>query len=189
MSAGQSRRSWGWHPLTDRWACTLVAGAGVGEGDLVLDLGAGTGSLTAPLLQAGADVIAVELHRGRAERLRARFGHADNFRLMVADAADLRLPRRPFQVVASPPYSSSSAIVRALLARDSRLLRADLVVQRQFARRVTEGGLTVRGGGRFTAEVARPLPRSAFRPPPRVDSVVLRISRHRATHRRRPRRA
>ena len=36
---------------------------------------------------------------------------------MVADAADLRLPRRPFRVVASPPYSSSSAIVRALLAR------------------------------------------------------------------------
>lgn len=189
MSAGQSRRSWGWHPLTDRWARTLVAESGVGEGDLVIDLGAGTGALTAPLLETGAEVTAVELHRGRAERLRDRFGHADSFRLVVADAADLRLPRRPFRVVASVPYSSSSAIVRALLARDSRLLRADLVVQRQFARRVADGRLAVRGGGRFTAEVARPLPRSAFRPPPRVDSVVLRISRHHATHRPGSRRA
>lgn len=185
MSAGgESRRAWGWHPLTDSWARRVVAEAGVGEDDVVVDLGAGAGALTAPLLRAGARVTAVELHRRRAEQLRRKFGDNENFRLVVTDAAAFRLPQRPFRAVASVPYSSASAIVRRLLERDSRLIQADLVVQKQFARRVVEGGLNARGQGRFSAEIVRPLPRSAFRPPPRVDSVLLRISRGRPPRRR-----
>ena len=83
-------------------------------GELVLDIGAGTGALTAPLVRAGARVLAVELHPGRAARLAARFADAPVTVLRI-DARDLRLPHRPFRVVASPPYGIRSALLRLLL--------------------------------------------------------------------------
>ena len=55
MSAiARSRRAWGWHPLTDEWAARVVADAAVRPGELVLDLGAGYGVLTAHLVERGA---------------------------------------------------------------------------------------------------------------------------------------
>ncbi len=71
MSGNGTRRQWGWHPLRPDWARTLVSDSPVRPGDLVVDLGAGTGALTGPLLDAGARVIAVELHPGRASTLRS----------------------------------------------------------------------------------------------------------------------
>jgi SAM-dependent methyltransferase len=63
MSASvRSRRAWGWHPLTDEWAARIVADAAVRPGELVLDIGAGHGALTAELVERGARVVAVELH-------------------------------------------------------------------------------------------------------------------------------
>ena len=59
---GRTAQPWGWHRLTDSWARRLVAKADVRPGELVLDIGAGHGALTAPLLAAGAHVVAVELH-------------------------------------------------------------------------------------------------------------------------------
>jgi methylase of polypeptide subunit release factors len=53
------RRPWGWHRLDPYWAEQIVAGAAIRPGELVVDLGAGTGALTVPLLEAGARVIAV----------------------------------------------------------------------------------------------------------------------------------
>ena len=52
--AGHSSGPWGWHRLAPSWASRLVADAAIGPGDLVLDIGAGTGALTAPLVAAGA---------------------------------------------------------------------------------------------------------------------------------------
>ena len=71
--AGAPGRRWGWHRLRAERAEQLVAVAAIRPGDLVLDLGAGDGALTEPLRAAGARVLAVELHPGRAERLRTRF--------------------------------------------------------------------------------------------------------------------
>ena len=63
MRAGGRR--WGWHALDGRAAARLVAAAGIRPGDLVVDAGAGTGALTAPLVAAGARVVAVERQRRR----------------------------------------------------------------------------------------------------------------------------
>jgi 23S rRNA (adenine-N6)-dimethyltransferase len=175
--SGPPRRAWGWHRLADDWAARIVAEAGVRPGELVLDIGAGEGALTAHLIRAGARVVAIELHPGRAARLAARFPQATVVR---ADARDLRLPHRPFRVVASPPYALTAGLLALLLAPGTRLIAADLVLQRAVVRKYADGSApgTARWARTFHARPGLPIPRHAFRPPPRVDSAVL-VLRHR----------
>lgn len=153
-----------------------MAASPVRPGDLVLDLGAGDGALTLPLLARGARVLAVERHPGRAAALRRLLEDHERLRVVEVDLADLRLPARPFRVVASPPYALSTATVRALLGAE-RLLSADLVLQRAAVRRLVAAPPATRRGRRARLEEGLLLPRSAFRPPPRVDSAVLRVRR------------
>jgi len=169
---------WGWHRLAPTWAERVVADAGVRPGELVLDIGAGTGALTAPLVAAGARVIAVELHPERLTVLRDRFA-GDDVTVVRADVANLRLPRRPFRVVASPPFAVTSQVLRRLTAPGSRLVRADLVLQHGAARRWAAGRAP--GAGRWARDYAvglgRPVPRCAFTPPPPVDCATLVVTR------------
>ena len=149
----------------------MVAAAGVRPGELVLDIGAGEGALTAHLVRTGARVVAVELNPRRACMLRERF---PGITVLHADATSIRLPGRPFRVVANPPYGISSALLRTLLAPGSRLVAADLVLQRAVARKYASGAAR-----RFSLTVGLSLPRRAFLPPPHVDSAVLVVRRRR----------
>jgi 23S rRNA (adenine-N6)-dimethyltransferase len=166
-----SRRAWGWHPLVDDWAARIVADAGPRPGNLVLDIGAGRGALTRYLVDAGARVIAVEPHPGRAQWLRERFADAP-VTVVETDMLALRLPSRPFRVIANPPYSISSALLRQLLAPHSPLISADLVLQRAVVRRYVE-----QPPRWWDVRAGRSLPRNAFRRPPKVDSAVLLVRR------------
>ncbi len=170
-ASGRSRRAWGWHRLTDEWAARVVAAAGVRQGELVLDIGAGEGALTAHLVRAGARVVAVELHPRRVAVLRERF---PGITVLHADATAIPLPGRPFRVVANPPYGISSGLLRTLLAPGSRLVAADLVLQRAVVGKHAAG--PARG---FSLAAGLTLPRRAFLPPPRVDSAVLVVRRRR----------
>jgi 23S rRNA (adenine-N6)-dimethyltransferase len=171
VRASGARRAWGWHPLSDEWAARIVADAGVRPGDLVIDIGAGRGALTQHLVAAGARVLAVELHAGRAAQLRERFAGAP-VTVAHADALDLRLPARPFRVVASPPYAIAAPLLRLLLSPYSRLTAADLVLPRAVVHRHAGAGPR-----RWNLWAGRALPRRAFQPPPRVDSAVLVVRR------------
>jgi 23S rRNA (adenine-N6)-dimethyltransferase len=147
-----------------------VAGSPVTRHDVVVDLGAGLGALTAPLAATGARVLAVELHPARAAALRQEYA-GTRVAVIERDLRDFAFPGRPYRVVANPPYAGINALVRRLLA-DRHLLSADLVV--------AEGA--ARGLRRFSTRVALGprLPRHAFvHPPPHAARVVQLRGRRR----------
>jgi 23S rRNA (adenine-N6)-dimethyltransferase len=148
----------------------------VGRGALVLDLGAGDGAITHHLVDAGARVIAFELHPDRCAALRTRF-HGCSVKVVRADVADLRLPRRGFHVVANPPFAVVSAVLDRLTHRHSPMVRADLVVPVSVARRWGDE-LT---HATWRVDVVARLPRSAFEPRPTIDCCVIAISRRAGT--------
>jgi 23S rRNA (adenine-N6)-dimethyltransferase len=145
----------------------------------VLDVGAGTGALTHELVLAGARVVAVEAHPARAAALRRRFGAADGVTVVRTDAADLRLPRRSFHVVANPPFSVTSPILRRLLSPGSRLVDAHLVLQHHAAVRWCgpDAPAWARWSRRWEAALGPAVARSSFRPAPSVDCRVLVLRR------------
>jgi 23S rRNA (adenine-N6)-dimethyltransferase len=175
--APQTRR-WGFHRLSPRAAARLVADASVRPGELVVDVGAGDGALTRALVDVGARVVAVELHPDRFRRLQQRFRDAP-VQVVRADASALRLPGRPFRVVANPPFGITTALLRRLLAPGSRLIAGDLVVPRQTMWRWMSdrapGAQRWRRDYEMTA--GRRVPRHAFHPPAPADCVVLSIRR------------
>ncbi len=146
----------------------------------MLDVGAGLGALTAPLIDAGAKVVAVEAHPGRAAELRARFG--DRVVVVQVDAADLRLPRHPFHVVANPPFAVTSDLLRRLLHPGSRMVSGHLIVAEAAAQRWV--GDDAPGARRwrdsFEPALGMRLPRRAFRPSPHVATRLLVLRRRSA---------
>jgi 23S rRNA (adenine-N6)-dimethyltransferase len=164
---------------TSTLAAELVRDACVGPDDLVVDLGAGTGRLTAELARVASRVVAVELDSALAARLHDRWR---NVVVVTGDATQVELPREPFRVVANVPFDRTTAILRRLLD-DPRtpLERADLVVEWGVAvKRALPWPSTLNGvlwGAWYEAGVARRLPRTAFEPRPSVDAGVLVYAR------------
>ena len=154
-----------------------MAAAQLCPGELVVDLGAGTGSLTVPLAEAGARVIAVELHPRRAEELRRRLRGYDAV-VVERELGTFRPPGRPFRVVANPPFPETAAVL-AMLGAARRLVRADLVLQRGVVRQLEAGHR--RSARQLAASRVLDLPPAAFAPPPTVEVslVPLRPRRRR----------
>ena len=170
----------GRHVLRSRaLADDLVRCARVETGDLVLDLGAGPGIITAALRDAGARVVAVELDDDLAGALRRRF---TDVRVIHGDATRIALPREPFAVVANLPFASGTAILRTLLDDPAvPVRRVDAIVEwglaEKRARVWPSTQLSCYWGAWHELSVARRIPRAAFAPLPSVDAAVLRAVR------------
>src|SRR5690606_746000 len=173
---------------------TIVGRAGVEPGQAVLEVGPGLGSLTLGLLEAGADVVAVELDRGLAEllplTLRARGVEEGRCRLVHAHALQVaELPSlaagQPTALVANLPYNVATPILLTMLERFPSLRSALVMVQSEVVERLTAGpGSRIYGApsakaawyGR--AEHAGRISRQIFWPVPNVDSGLVELVRH-----------
>lgn len=115
----------------------LVEASGVGTGDLVLEVGPGTGVLTDALLERGCVVVACELDRGLCDLLRERYAEQTRrgvFTLVEGDCLSSKhdlnpeitagLARRPFRLVANLPYNIASPLIVALATRFHPAIRA-----------------------------------------------------------------
>ena len=174
---------------------TIVGRAGAEPGQAVLEVGPGLGSLTLGLIEAGADVAAIELDRGLAEllplTLRARGVEDDRFRLVHADALQVTelpsLPRagEPTMLVANLPYNVATPILLTMLERFDSLRSALVMVQSEVVDRLTAGpgsrtygGPSVKAAWYGRAVQAGRISRQIFWPVPNVDSALVELVRH-----------
>ena len=157
--------------------------AEAGPGTRVLEIGPGLGILTGGLLEAGAEVTAIELDSGLAAYLRDRFAQAIEdglLHLVEGDALDQDLPDLvppPFRVVANLPYHITSPTLHRLLERPPQAERLVLMLQAEVADRIAAAPGQMSYLSVFVqyhAEVAVPLrvPPEAFEPAPKVSSAV-----------------
>jgi len=162
-----------------RLAELIVSDATVAAGDLVVDLGAGSGMLTRPLTRAGARVVAVELDARLARDLRRLGGDVE---VVEGDALTYAWPSQPFRIVANLPFAHGTDIVRRVLGDPAvPLLSADVIVQWEFAcKRCSVWPSTVLGvlwGAWHELGIVRRVEPAAFAPPPSVAAGVLRATR------------
>ncbi len=162
----------------------LIHSLDLRAGEVVVEFGAGTGALTHPLLDAGAQVWAIERDPVWASRLRSSSERrADgSARVIEADLRDVRLPRSAYRVVANPPFGLTTEILAMLLDRPERGPdRVDLVVQREVAtkhsRRPPSSLRTSAWSPWWEFRSGPTISRNSFRPRPKVDAAVLTVVR------------
>jgi 16S rRNA (adenine1518-N6/adenine1519-N6)-dimethyltransferase len=178
-------KSLGQNFLVDEYALEqVVKAADITPQEVVLEIGAGLGSLTRYLATYAHSVVAVELDRKLIPPLVQVVGQYTNVQVVEGDilAYDPTqlVSQQDYVVVANIPYYITSALLRHLLEARVPPKRLILTVQREVARRICarQGdmsllALSVQVYGH--PEIITHIPASAFYPPPKVDSSVLRI--------------
>lgn len=169
---------------------TIVQKSGIKTTDVVLEIGPGTGNLTKKLLEAGKKVIAVEIDPRMVLELNKRFQGTPSSRLTVIQGDVLKTELPYFDIcVANIPYQISSPLTFKLLKHQPAFRCAIIMFQREFAMRlVAQPGdklycrLTV--NTQLHARISHLLKvgRNNFRPPPKVDSSVVRIEPKKPRH-------
>ena len=167
----------------------IVQTAEIRNGDRVVEVGPGLGSLTLALLEAGATVTAVEIDHRLAARLpetAARHG-VDDGRLTVLDADALRiteLPGEPTVLVANLPYNVSVPVLLHFLEHFPLLQRGVVMVQAEVGERLaappgskTYGAPSAKAAWYGTWRLAGTVSRQVFWPVPNVDSVLVSFAR------------
>ena len=193
----KARKRFAQHFLESAWVTKLVAAVAAGPDDSILEIGPGKGAITRPLASQVRRLLAIEIDRDLAADLEA--AALPNVAVVTRDVLSVDLvpiltdwlgeppgPGNQIRIVGNLPYNISSPILFALLdlaARTNGVRDAMLMLQKEVADRLVAkvgtgeyGVLTVLTA--LTADVSRvlSLPPGAFRPPPKVQSAVVRLA-------------
>ena len=182
----RARKRLGQHFLVDRAVLERIADAlGPNANDVVVEIGPGRGALTDLLSRRAGRVIAIELDRDLVPYLRDRYRDAGNVDVIERDVleVDLGAVAGPdFLLAGNVPYYITTPILFHAL-EPPRPARAVYLVQREVAERIvappgsrTYGALSVNVQGVARAELVGRVPGGAFRPPPSVESAIVRLT-------------
>lgn len=169
----------------------IVAAAGVTADDVVLEIGPGLGSLTLGVLEAGAQVVAIEIEAALAQRLPRTVAErlpdaVERFRVVEADAltVDVVDDPQPTRVVANLPYNVSVPVLLHVLARFGTLAAGLVMVQAEVADRLvaapgsrTYGVPSAKLAWYAAARRVGSVPPKVFWPIPNVDSGLVELVR------------
>jgi 16S rRNA (adenine1518-N6/adenine1519-N6)-dimethyltransferase len=179
----RTKKRFGQHFLHDRTVIDrIVAAAHIDAEDEVVEIGPGLGVLTDELLPRAARVHVMEIDRDLIERLESR--KDERLTVHAGDVLKLPwgqcLPSPPYTLVANLPYNISSQIVFRLLAHRPLFRRMVLMFQREVGERLVAapggkdyGILSVLCQLWYEIRVVTLVKPGAFKPPPKVDSIVL----------------
>ncbi len=173
----------GQHFLADHSICSrIVEAAEIRPGDHVVEIGPGQGALTGLLAAATPRLTLVEPDRELSFQLMLHHGRATMLREKAEDV-DFSVMDGPLIVVSNLPYYASVSIFKHLIAHKRNITRMVLMFQKEVARRIASGpghrsygSLSVFSGYHWTMEELMIVKPGAFRPPPKVDSAVLRFT-------------
>lgn len=172
----------------------LIEAAKIEPGEVVLEVGPGTGTLTEALLDAGARVVACEIDRDLAALLRERLADEQRFTLIEDDclaskhalSADVlaALRAQRFKLVANLPYQIASPLIATLLSDHLECTGLFITIQREVADRIIAppggkdyGSLTVICQALADIERVAICPPTCFWPQPKVTSAMLALQR------------
>ncbi len=195
-STSRRRRALGQHFLVDpAVAARIVAAVGATAADVVCEIGAGPGTLTWALAARAGRLVALEIDPALQARLAAAartWPDAARVEILVADARAFAYEELPalrpapagrVLVVGNLPYSVSKPILGRLLGARAALDAAVLMLQREVAERITAppggrayGALSVFWQRWADVTQLEVVPPDAFRPPPAVESAVIRVA-------------
>ena len=180
-----ARKRFGQHFLVDAGVIdAIVRAIGPKPGQPLIEIGPGLGAMTQPLLERCGALTVIELDRDLAARWRQRAGvtviESDVLRVDFSALADAATA--PLRVVGNLPYNISTPILFHLLAVAPRVLDQHFMLQKEVVDRMAAspgnkdfGRLSVMLQWRYTIEWLFDVSPTAFDPPPRVDSAIVRM--------------
>ncbi len=195
----RARKRFGQHWLHDDHILNSIVSAGeLTQGDRVLEIGPGQGVLTQRLLNTPAKVLAVEIDRDLCVQLSEQFiayMASGQFRLIESDFLKLNFDQalldfdlaRPNKAIANIPYYITAPILEKLLGTITSpnphpFSNIVLLVQKEISDRLcalpgtrANGALTIRAQYLAECEELCPVPPTAFKPAPKVESAVIRL--------------
>jgi 16S rRNA (adenine1518-N6/adenine1519-N6)-dimethyltransferase len=181
----------------------IVAAADLARSDVVLEIGAGDGSLTSLIAAEAGGVVAIELDQRLIPRLQERFAAQPHVRVLHGDFLAMEIGEvvratgnevsilastganatPHFKVVANLPYYITAAAIRKLLELPEPPSLLVLTVQREVAERIVAAPprmslLAVSVQYYCDAQIVDRIPAGAFWPSPKVESATIRLRRH-----------
>jgi 16S rRNA (adenine1518-N6/adenine1519-N6)-dimethyltransferase len=191
------RKQFGQHWLRDENILDrIIDAAELTKSDRILEIGPGTGNLTTRLLSKVSALVSVEIDRDLCRKLVHKYGDRDNFLLIQNDflksdlasfLADFPKFQRPNKVVANIPYNITGPIIEKLLGKiaspaPQQYESIVLLVQKEVGDRLVAvpgtkayGALSIRVQYLASCELVCDVPASSFSPPPKVNSVVIKL--------------
>ncbi len=196
-SSFRPRKQFGQHWLKDENVLDqIIRAAELTTKDRLLEIGPGTGNLTTKLLSAVSALVSVEIDRDLCKKLVYKYGDRDNFLLIQNDflqsdlvslLQDFSRFQNPNKVVANIPYNITGPIIAKLLGKiatpaPQQYESIVLLVQKEVGDRLVAipgskayGALSIRVQYLASCELICDVPAKSFYPPPKVDSVVIRL--------------